>query len=162
MTHLATAVPAASATSAASSRATTVASARQRYAASAVSTASPARLLVMLYERLLRDLTTATDALHRRDHATANDQLQHAQQIVLELRTSLDTTAWSGGPALEALYTWLHTELVNANLTKDPARVTACKELVEPLHDAWQTAAGSAPAATPPASTAAAAGARTS
>ena len=122
----------------------TYASARQRYAANAVTTASPARLLVMLYERLLRDLALAEQALEVRDHAKANDQLQHAQQIVLELRTSLDTGAWSGGPALASLYTYLHGELVSANLEKDAARVLTCREIVEPLHLAWEHAARSA------------------
>ncbi len=120
------------------------ASARQRYASSAVTTASPARLLVMLYERLLRDLAWAEQALQDRDLAKANDQLQHAQQIVLELRTSLDTTAWAGGPALASLYTYLHGELVAANLEKSAARLTTCREIVEPLHAAWESAARSA------------------
>lgn len=120
------------------------ATARQRYASSAVNTASPARLLVMLYERLLRDLVLAEQAITARDHAKANDQLQHAQQIVLELRTSLDTGAWSGGPALASLYTYLHGELVSANLEKDAARVVTCREIVEPLHTAWEHAARSA------------------
>lgn len=121
----------------------TYASARQRYAANAVTTASPGRLLVMLYERLLRDLASADQALADRDHAKANDDLQHAQQIVLELRTSLDTSAWSGGPALASLYTYLHAELVSANLEKCPVRLTACREIVEPLHAAWEQAARS-------------------
>jgi flagellar protein FliS len=119
----------------------TSASARQRYASSAVSTASPARLLVMLYERLLRDIVSADNALQDRDFAKANDQLQHAQQIVLELRTSLDTSAWSGGPGLAALYTYLYGELVGANLEKDATRLATCRELVEPLHAAWEQAA---------------------
>ncbi len=122
----------------------TYANARQHYASSAVSTASPARLLVMLYARLLCDLALAEQALLDRDHAKANDQLQHAQQIVLELRTSLDTTAWSGGPALASLYTYLHGELVSANLEKDAARLATCREIVEPLHAAWESAARSA------------------
>ena len=119
----------------------TSASARQRYATSAVGTASPARLLIMLYERLLRDLTTATDALHRRDHAQANDQLQHAQQIVLELRTSLDLDVWDGARGLADLYTYLHAELVTANVRKDAERTVRCRRLVEPLRDAWRDAA---------------------
>lgn len=121
----------------------TYASARQRYATSAVTTASPARLLVMLYERLLRDMASADQALAVRDYAMANDQLQHAQQIVLELRTSLDTTAWSGGPGLAALYTYLHGELVTANLEKDATRLASCREVVGPLHAAWEQAARS-------------------
>ncbi len=117
--------------------------ARSRYASSSVATASPARLLVMLYERLVRDLVAAERALQDRHFARVNDELQHAQQIVLELRTSLDTSAWSGGPSLEALYTFLHAELVTANVEKSLPRVVACREIIEPLRDAWQQAAQS-------------------
>ncbi len=117
------------------------ADARSRYASNAVTTASPARLLLMLFERLQRDLTTAEAALADRNYGVANDQLQHAQQIVLELRTSLDVAAWSGGPGLEALYTFLHTELVTANLEKDASRVRSCRGIVDPLAAAWQDAA---------------------
>ncbi len=122
---------------------TAYAAARNRYASSSVSTASPARLLVMLYERLVRDLVAAERALQDRNFARVNDELQHAQQIVLELRTSLDTSAWSGGPSLEALYTFLHAELVTANVEKSLPRVVACREIIEPLRDAWQQAAQS-------------------
>ncbi len=115
--------------------------ARSRYAADAVSTASPARLLVMLYDRLLRDLVTAEEALAKGDLATMGSELVHAQDIVLELRTSLDTTAWDGAQALADLYTFLHAELVTANVRKDAARIGSCRSLVEPLRDAWRTAA---------------------
>lgn len=120
----------------------TFASARNTYASNSVSTASPARLVVMLYDRLVRDLVAAEDGLDRRDVVKANDSLQHAQNILLELRTSLDTSAWSGGPALADLYTFLHGELLSANVAKDLGRVKVCRELIEPLRDAWQQAAG--------------------
>ncbi len=115
--------------------------ARSRYAADAVSTASPARLLVMLYDRLLRDLLTAEEAAGKGDLSTMSSELVHAQDIVLELRTSLDTTAWDGAQALTDLYTFLHSELVTANVRKDVARIASCRSLVEPLRDAWRTAA---------------------
>ena len=72
--------------------------ARSRYAADAVATASPARLLIMLYDRLVRDLVTAEEAAAKGDLTTMSSELVHAQAIVLELRTSLDTTVWDGGP----------------------------------------------------------------
>ncbi len=115
--------------------------ARSHYANNAVSTASPARLLLMLYDRLVRDLVTAEQALGSGDVARAGEELIHAQQIVLELRTSLDVTRWDGAQQLAALYGFLHAELVTANLRKDRARVVSCRELVEPLRDAWRTAA---------------------
>ncbi len=120
---------------------TAFAAARNRYASSSVTTASPSRLLVMLYERLVRDLACAEAALGARDLAKVNAQLQHAQQIVLELRTSLDVTAWSGGQRLADLYTFLYEELVRANLEKDVQRVRDCRDIVEPLADAWRQAA---------------------
>lgn len=118
-----------------------LAAARDRYTGSAVTTASGPTLLLMLYDRLVRDLVNAESALAGRDLARANSELLHAQRIVLELRTSLDITAWSGGPALDELYTFVHTELVLANVEKSPGRVVGCRSLVEPLRDAWRDAA---------------------
>lgn len=107
-----------------------------------LATASPAQLLTMLYDRLLLDLDRAVAALEANDKPTANEQLGHAQQIVHELRCSLDPTVWDGGPQLMELYNYLYAELVNANITHDAAKVTACRTIVEPLRDAWhQTAA---------------------
>ena len=124
--------------------ATTAQAMRARYAADSVGTASPARLLTMLYDRLVRDLTVAGAAITAGDVPTANDELLHAQAIVSELASSLDVDAWDGGPGLLQLYRFLQTELIAANVSKDAARVTACRDLVEPLRDAWhQAAAGS-------------------
>ncbi|WP_299953778.1 flagellar export chaperone FliS [uncultured Modestobacter sp.] len=116
---------------------------RNRYLGDSVSTASPQRLLVMLYDRLALDLERAEQALDGGDRAEANSQLQHAQEIVLELHSSLQVDSWEGGPRLSALYTWLHGELVRANV-KGSARVVAdCRKIVEPLRDAWREAAAS-------------------
>jgi flagellar protein FliS len=115
--------------------------ARAQYTREAVTTASPARLLIMLYDRLVRDLVTAETALAASDNAKASSELVHAQQIILELRTSLNLDAWDGAPGLADLYTYLHNELVSANLHKDPVRVTACREIIEPLRDTWRQAA---------------------
>jgi flagellar protein FliS len=114
---------------------------RNRYVGDSVSTASPARLVTMLYDRLVRDLTVGEAALGAGDFAGANEQLVHAQDIVWELLAGLDVTKWSGGPGLAALYQFLINELVAANVAKDPGRVASCRELVEPLRDAWHKAA---------------------
>lgn len=115
--------------------------ARAAYARETVTTASPARLLIMLYDRLVRDLVTAEKAVVDRELAKVSSELLHAQQIVLELRTSLDVTVWDGAAALADLYTFLHSELVAANVAKDAGRIATCREIVEPLRDAWQAAA---------------------
>jgi len=114
---------------------------RDRYLSDSINTASPAKLLIMLYDRLVLDLAQGEEALRNGERETANDKLTHAQDILLELRTSLDIEAWSGAPGLASLYGFLITELIGANIGRDADRVAACRALVEPLRDAWREAA---------------------
>ena len=116
---------------------------RDRYVSDNVSTASPARLVTMLYDRLGRDLLSAEAAVSEGDVPRASNLLLHAQDIVWELASALDVNVWSGGPALMALYQFLLSELVDANIKKDRAKIAACRALVEPLADAWRRAAES-------------------
>ncbi|WP_299036295.1 flagellar export chaperone FliS [uncultured Pseudokineococcus sp.] len=120
------------------------AAARARFLADAVATASPAKLLTMLYDRLVLDLSRAERAQVAGDRSTANVQLQHAQDVVTELHSSLDTSGasgWAGAAGLAGLYTFLASELVEANISGDAARTASCRVLVEPLRDAWHEAA---------------------
>lgn len=120
---------------------------RERYLRDAVTTASPAKLLVMLYDRLVLDLARGEQALRDGDRDGAGTQIQHAQDILLELRVSLDLTAWDGAAGLSQLYGFLLTELIQANIRRDADRVAACRVLVEPLRDAWREAAAASAAA---------------
>jgi flagellar protein FliS len=114
---------------------------RARYADDTALTASPARLLTMLYDRLVRDLATGEDAMNRKDIEQTGELLGRAQEILLELRASLDLSVWPEGGPLAELYLWMVQELMQARLKLDPDRVRACRELIEPLRDAWRAAA---------------------
>ncbi len=114
---------------------------RDRYLADSVSTASPGKLLVMLYDRLVLDLAQGEEAVRAGDRDRSAERLTHAQEIILELRTTLDLDAWSGAPGLANLYGFLLTELIGATIGRDADRIAACRALVEPLRDAWREAA---------------------
>jgi flagellar protein FliS len=114
---------------------------RNRYVSDSVATAPPSRLLVMLYDRLVLDLMIAGQSLEQGDRQTASGRIMHAQEIIMELRTTLDTSAWSGGPALAALYSYLITELVQANVTANRSKVETVQGFAEQLRDAWREAA---------------------
>lgn len=118
--------------------------AHARYASDAAQTASPGRLLTMLYDRLVTDLVTAEDAMRAGDVATTGYRIGHAQEILLELHSTLDVELWPEGEALARLYTWLISELMQARLRGLPERVADCRELVEPLRQAWHQASGAA------------------
>lgn len=119
------------------------ASLRARYLGDSIATASPHQLLVMLYDRLALDLERAEESLSLGDREAARGPVMHAQEIVLELRASLQVEVWEGGPRLAALYSWLVTELIQANVKGDLRRVRDCRKVVEPLRDAWREAAAS-------------------
>jgi flagellar secretion chaperone FliS len=115
---------------------------RSAYMNTSVTTANPQRLLVMLYDRLLLDVQRALAAQQAEDHAAAHPHLIHAQDIVVELRSSLKVDAWEGGPGLAALYDWLQVHLVKANVTRSAALTAECLPIVESLTQAWHEAAG--------------------
>jgi flagellar protein FliS len=114
----------------------------QSYLAEAVLTASPQRLVVMMYDRLVLDLDRAHAALARTDHGGAHDALVHAQDIVIELRGALDVEIWPAGKALAAVYDYVLRLLVDANVRKTPRPVVEARELMVPLRDTWREIAG--------------------
>jgi flagellar protein FliS len=115
--------------------------AKNAYVDNSVSTASPARLLVMLYDRLVLDVQRAVEAQRLSNHPESHAQLVHAQEIVIHLRSTLRVEAWDGGPGLASLYDWLHNQLIRANVTKDVAITEGCLSIVSDLADTWRTAA---------------------
>jgi flagellar protein FliS len=125
------------------------ATARAKFVDQTVETASPAKQLTMLYDRLVLDLARAEVAQRHGERGAANGHLQHAQDIVTELLASLRLDAWEGAPRLASFYTYLLTQLVEANVTGDATKTMQCRELVEPLREAWHSAAQSVAAATP-------------
>jgi flagellar secretion chaperone FliS len=120
-----------------------------RYADDSVATASPTRLLVMLYDRLLLDLNRGEQAQRAGDRSAATTSLGHAQEIVAELLSSLDQSAWDGGPRLASVYTWLLKELSGSIVTDDAGRTAACRACIEPLRAAWAEVATHAAAGQP-------------
>jgi len=114
---------------------------RDTYLQASVSTATPSQLLVMLYERLVLDVQRAVDALRRGEPSQAHAPLLHAQEIVLELNASLKIDAWAGAAGLASLYSFVHVELVKANMAKDLKVAESCLEIVSVLRDTWRDAA---------------------
>lgn len=114
--------------------------AKQQYLEQQVASASPARLVTMLYDRLLVDIDRAGGSQDAADWAAAGSHLIHAQQIVAELTASL-TDEWEGAADLRGLYTYLTGRLIVANVTRDRAATAECRGIVAPLRDAWHEAA---------------------
>jgi flagellar protein FliS len=113
-----------------------------RYLETAVETASPARLIVMLYDGAIRFINEAAYAMQQRDYETQNAKLQRAQKILAELISSLDFD--KGGEIAEnlfRLYTYMYNQLVEANINDDRERLEHVVHLLSELRKAWDTIA---------------------
>lgn len=119
--------------------------------ASAVDSASPHRLVGMLYDGLLESIAQARGALRNGDVEAKCRSVNRAVRIVEEgLKGGLDTGA--GGEIatnLNMLYGYVSQRLTMANLRSDEAMLQECAGLIEPLRDAWLQIGPSAAEAAP-------------
>lgn len=119
----------------------------ERYLETAVETASPARLIVMLYDGAIRFINEAAYAMRQRDYETQNTKLQRAQKILNELICSLDFER--GGEVaqnLYRLYNYMYNQLVAANIEDSHERLEHVVGLLSELREAWDTIATQAEA----------------
>jgi flagellar secretion chaperone FliS len=116
---------------------------RAHYQAQSVETAGPAQLVLMLYDRVLLALDRSERACApaTRDVALAGHELQRAQDIVWELRLTLDAERGGALAAdLGGLYAFCLERLVEANLRKDGSGIPDVRAVVADLRDAWDVA----------------------
>ncbi len=113
-----------------------------RYGAVKVTTASPAQVLVMLYDGLLRFLREAQTAMVAKQKGRAGERLSKANAILQHLLSSLDPEK---SPVLcarlQSLYIFCMDHVLKANLEQSPAKVDEIIKVLLPLRDAWATAA---------------------
>lgn len=113
----------------------------KQYQRQAIETATPEEILLMLYDGAIRFLVLARKAMDASDLEMAHKNLIKTQDILVEFMTSLDMEI--GGEVainLFKLYEYLHHQLVQANIKKDPARVDEVLEHLRQLKDTWEQA----------------------
>lgn len=113
----------------------------QQYNRESILNAPPARLLTMLYDRLLLDLGRAQFAQETANWEVAHSNLKHAQDIVAELSATLNDDAWDGAANLRSIYDYTMQAMVGANVHRDVERTKECIRLLEPLRQTWHEAA---------------------
>jgi flagellar secretion chaperone FliS len=119
----------------------TYAQAAATYQRNAVMTASPEKLVKMLYDGAIKHLEVSRSGLS--DQSTARSQevgmaLSKAMGIIGELRASLDHAA--GGDIsrnLDQLYEFTLAQLSQANLNRTPEGVNAAIEVMRTLKEGW-------------------------
>lgn len=115
-----------------------------------VSTASQGRLVVLLYEGAIKQLTMAMSYIDENNKINPRDIekygicLQKVQAIITELQVSLDME--KGGEIaknLMALYVFFNEELVQASISKDKEKLQSVWNMMNELAQSWKTIANS-------------------
>lgn len=109
---------------------------KQTYNNAQVMTAPPGELTLMLYNGAIKFLKLALTSMESQQIATANSNIQRAQDIISELMCTLNMDV-EISKNLMALYEFMNRHLVQANVKKDAAMVKEVLELVEDLRNTW-------------------------
>ena len=112
------------------------------YRERAIMTASPGRLVVMLYDGARRFLTQGAHAMRARDIARANERLKRAEAIIQELLATLDMSQGEVSERLSAIYNFCRRLLTEARLEQDADKIDQVIELLAELREAWAELAG--------------------
>jgi len=122
-----------------------------------VNTASQGRLVVLLYEGAIKQLTTALTFIDEDGKIKPGDIekfgicIQKAQAIITELEVSLDME--KGGDIaknLMSLYVFFNEELIHASISRDTEKINSVLRMLKELAESWKVIANStanAPAA---------------
>lgn len=112
----------------------------QSYRQNQVETADQPTLLLMLYSGALKFLSQARGAMKDNDIEEANRLLGRVQDILCELMGSLNPDLPDISGSLFQLYEYMHHQLVQANVKKDPAYIDEVEKMLSTMLEAWQVA----------------------
>jgi flagellar secretion chaperone FliS len=118
-----------------------------RYRDNDLASASPGRLVVMLFDQIILSVRRARMAMDAGQIELRATQIVRASDMIAELRISLDHE--QGGAIatnLDALYGYMLGELLDANRRRDPAPLDRVLVMVTELRDAFAQVVASTPA----------------
>jgi len=114
----------------------------QSYKTISLQTASPGKLVLMLFEGAIQFLEKAHMGLELDDplemNKTVHDNIVRAQDIISELNNTLDMD--QGGKlaqTLRDLYLYLDNRLYQSNIRKDPAGIREVIDRLTTLQEGW-------------------------
>jgi flagellar protein FliS len=113
---------------------------RNKYLETGIQTASPAQLLIMLYDGAIRNARSAIDAIERKDFKEAHRSLVMAQDIVSEFIITLDRNS-DVADGLLRLYDYFLFRLIEANTKKVVEPVQEVLGYLVELRETWGEAA---------------------
>lgn len=109
-----------------------------KYKSTAVTSASPEKILLMLYEGAIKFTKLAIKAIDEKNIAEKGQYIGRAFDIIIELNTTLDHKV--GGEIavqLEQLYIFMMDQYTKANITGSKEPLEANLKVLNNLYEGW-------------------------
>lgn len=112
------------------------------YRESAVLSAPPEMLVVMLYDGARRFLFQASMAMQNQQIELSHRKLRRAEDIIQHLRDALDMEQGEISQRLEAIYLFCLRHLQQARFDRDTTKLDQVSGLLAELRQAWAAISG--------------------
>ena len=107
------------------------------YQHNTVQTASPAKIILMLYEGAIKFCNIAREAIDAGDITKANTNIQKAEKIIVQLRMDLDMK-YPVASEFDRVYDYIYRRLVESNMQKDKEILEEALEHIKTMRDTWK------------------------
>ena len=107
------------------------------YANNKVTTATPADLVLMLYEGAIKFCNIAIVGIEEKDIEKAHNNIRKAQRIIEEFRSTLDFK-YPVAKDFDRVYEYLIYRLRQANLYKDKAMLEEALKHLRTMRNTWE------------------------
>lgn len=110
--------------------------AAQIYKRTSMQTASKTDLTLMLYEGGIKFCNIALSAIEKNEVSMANENIQKAEKVILELKCSLDFK-YPVAKDFDLIYDYVYRRLVEANLRKEKEPLEEALNQIRDMRDMW-------------------------
>lgn len=111
----------------------------QTYLKNQIENASPLERVVMAYDGAISFLESAKELMEEKKFTDATIANIRAQNIITELKISLNMEAGELSQRLANLYSYFLKKLISANLERNPAHIEEVLRHLRELKDAWES-----------------------
>lgn len=108
-----------------------------QYSNSKILTASPAELVLMLYEGAIKFGNIAIMAIEQRDIQKAHNNIVKVQRIIDNFRATLDMK-YPVAEDFDRVYVYLQGRIIDANIHKDAAAMREIVDHLRAMRDTWK------------------------
>lgn len=111
------------------------------YKNTAIQTAGPEQLLLMLYETAIKSCKLARMSMDKKNAAEKGKHIGKVHDIIMELNNTLDHKKGPEVAAqLESLYEFCISQLLKANMNNDVPAIENVQKVLTTLYEGWVSA----------------------